>query len=162
MKESYLDQILEIEKSAYGSHHWSKDSFTMEIGNQLGNYFCAFDKKTNKLVGYCGFWIVFDEGHITTIAVHPDYKKKKIGERLLRHIIDTGYEKNAKWFTLEVRASNITAQNLYYKYDFKSIGVRRGYYQDNGEDALIMWTENIWSSGFKNKFKELKKTLKIS
>ena len=79
----------------------------------------------------------------------------RIGELLLRSMIEEGYKKEAKWFTLEVRASNFAAQNLYYKYGFKSLGSRKNYYQDNGEDALIMWTENIWYESFKSNYNQL-------
>lgn len=157
-----IDQIMGIESVSFGSHHWSDQSFISEIGNKLGNYFTALEKDTNKVVGYCGFWLICDEAHITTIAVHPEYRKNRIGEFLLQKMINTGYQKEAKWFTLEARASNIAAQGLYTKYGFKSLGLRKKYYQDNDEDALIMWTENIWESKFKNSFKELEENLKLS
>jgi ribosomal-protein-alanine N-acetyltransferase len=147
---------MEIEKVSFGTHHWSSDSFHSEIDNELGNYFTAINKDTNNVIGYGGYWLIFDEAHITTIAVDPKLRKNKIGEIILQHMITVGYEKKAKWFTLEVRAGNIPAQNLYKKYGFESLGVRKKYYQDNDEDALIMWTENIWDSKFKNKFQELK------
>jgi len=155
MQKQDLDEIMEIEKISFGPNHWSYESFVSEFVNRLGNYFTAINKNTHKVIGYCGFWLILDEAHITTIAVHPECRKQGIGEILLQKMINTGYEKEAKWFTLEVRASNISAQNLYYKYGFKSLGLRRKYYQDNQEDALIMWTENIWESKFKDKFQEL-------
>lgn len=157
LQKQDLDEIIEIEKISFGPHRWSYESFVSESVNRLGNYFTAINKKTHKVIGYCGFWLVIDEAHITTIAVHPEYRRQGIGELLLQKMINAGYEKEAKWFTLEVRASNISAQNLYYKYGFKSLGLRRKYYQDNQEDALIMWTENIWESKFKDKFHELQK-----
>jgi ribosomal-protein-alanine N-acetyltransferase len=156
MKVEDIDQIMEIEKVSFGPYHWSPQSFASEIDNKLGNYVTAIDQITKKVLGYCGFWLIFDEAHITTIAVHPEYRKKYIGELLLQNMIEMGYKSNAKWFTLEVRAGNISAQNLYYKYGFKSLGLRRKYYQDNDEDALIMWTENIWDTQFKSRLQELK------
>lgn len=159
MQDRDVEQIMEIEKVSFGGHHWSNQSFFSEIENNLGNYFTAIDNNSKKVIGYCGFWLICEEAHITTIAVHPEYRGNHIGELLLQKLINTGYEVNAKWFTLEVRASNVSAQNLYYKYGFQSLGVRRKYYQDNDEDALIMWTENIWDSKFKNKFKELEREL---
>jgi len=160
MQKEDVKQIMEIESVSFGSHHWTEHSFISEMNNPLGSYFTAIDKKKQKVIGYCGFWLICDEAHITTIAVHPDYRQNKIGELLLQKMINTGYSKMAKWFTLEVRASNIAAQGLYTKYDFKSLGTRKKYYQDNDEDALIMWTENIWDSKFKNKFSELEEKLK--
>lgn len=161
METTDIEQIMEIESEVFGVYHWTPQSFIGEIENDLGNYFAAVDQNINRVIGYGGFWLILDEAHVTTIAVHPDYRKKNIGERILQNMVEAGYAKNAKWFTLEVRASNIPAQNLYYKYGFKSLGLRRRYYQDNEEDALIMWTENIWDDSFKNLFQELKEKLKL-
>ncbi len=156
MHANDIEQIMKIESVSYGEFFWPFESFISEIRSEFGNYFAAENEKGD-IIGYAGFWLIFDEAHITTIAVHPKYRRQGLGEKLLQEMIETGYEKNAKWFTLEVRASNIAAQNMYYKYNFKSLGLRRKYYQDNDEDALIMWTENIWSSSFKDEFKKMKK-----
>jgi ribosomal-protein-alanine N-acetyltransferase len=102
-----------------------------------------------QVVGYTGLWLMVDEAHITTIAVHPKYRGAGLGELLLVRMIDTAQEIGARWLTLEVRKSNYVAQRLYEKYTFKEMGVRRRYYSDNGEDALVMWTEPIDSDRFK-------------
>lgn len=154
-----VPQIMEIESVSFGSHHWSDNSFYIEINNTLGNYFTAINEE-GKVLGYCGFWLICEEAHVTTIAVRPEFRKFKIGEMLIQSMIEQGYKKEAKWFTLEVRAGNIPAQNLYYKYGFKSLGIRKNYYQDNNEDALIMWTENIWGEEFKQNLEKLKTNLK--
>ena len=161
METKDIEQIMEIESSIFGEYHWTPQSFISEIENDLGNYFTAVDTETDQLIGSGGFWLIFDEAHITTIAVRTHLRNKGIGEILLQKMIDVGYAKNAKWFTLEVRAGNIPAQNLYYKYGFKSLGLRKKYYQDNDEDALIMWTENIWDTKFSSLFKDLKEKLKL-
>lgn len=150
-----IEQIMEIESVSHGEFFWPTEAFIAEIENDLAHYIVA-KTENGKITGYAGFWLVLDEAHITNIAVHPDYRRQGLGEKLLQKLIDTGYEKNVKWFTLEVRASNIAAQNMYYKYNFKSLGLRKKYYQDNEEDALVMWTENIWSSKFKEDFGKLK------
>lgn len=155
MQKNDIAQVMEIEAVSYGEFFWPNEAFKVEIDSDLGNYFVAEDKQ-GKIIGYAGFWLIMDEAHITTIAVHPHHRKKGLGEKLLQKLIDVGYEKNAKWFTLEVRASNLAAQNMYYKYKFKSLGLRKKYYQDNEEDAMIMWTENIWSASFKKAYEELK------
>jgi len=155
MQKKDIEQIMEIESVSFGNFYWTPKAFETEVDNKIGYYFTAEDEN-GRVVGYCGFWLILEEAHITTIAIHPDLRKQGLGEQLLQKMIDTGYEKNAKWFTLEVRASNIAAQNLYYKYDFKSLGLRRKYYQDNEEDAMIMWTENIWRDSFKNTFEKRK------
>lgn len=158
MAKSDVGQIMKIESVSFGTHHWSEDAFMSEIDNQLGNYIVVLDSK-GFLVGYGGFWLILEEAHITTIAVHPEFRKRRLGEYILQNLIDIGYKKEAKWFTLEVRASNVPAQALYHKYGFKSLGIRHGYYQDNGEDALIMWTENIWDNSFKSMFEAYKSSL---
>ena len=161
MEKQDVDGIMEIEKVSFGTYHWSRQSFLTEVNNQIGTYLTAIDKATNKVVGYCGFWLIIDEAHVTTIAVSPNYRGQNIGELLLQKMLQAGYTKKAKWFTLEVRASNVSAQGLYYKYNFKSLGSRRNYYQDNNEDALIMWTENIWSESYKTMFENNVKNLEI-
>ena len=148
MEKSDVDDVIELEKSAYGDHHWSKGSFLSELSNELAKYFSAFNQD-GKLVGYCGIWQILEEAHITNIAVSPEYRRKHIGEALLKKIIDTCYSNMVKYITLEVRVSNTPAIGLYEKYGFKSFGTRKGYYQDNNEDALIMWTENIFYDKFR-------------
>lgn len=164
MQKSQIDEVLKIEEQAYGDHHWSKDSFYGELSNDLAHYYSAFDLENN-LVGYAGSWQILDEAHITTIAVKPEFQRKKIGEALLDKILANCYKNEIKYITLEVRASNTPAISLYEKYGFKSLGTRKGYYQNNNEDALIMWTENIFWDKFKLKYetniKELKDKISI-
>jgi ribosomal-protein-alanine N-acetyltransferase len=111
------------------------------------------------IIGFAGLWLMVDEAHITTIAMHPDYRRLGLGEFLLVNLIDISYAISAKWVTLEVRVSNYAAQNLYRKYGFREAGLRHRYYSDNQEDALIMWTDEIHSPAYKQKFQELKATL---
>ena len=159
MQKSQIEEVLKIEEQAYGEHHWSKDSFYGELSNNLAHYYSAFDLDGN-LAGYAGSWLVIDEAHITTIAVKPELTRKKIGEALLCKIIDGCYKNEIKYITLEVRASNAPAIGLYEKYGFKSLGTRKGYYQNNNEDALIMWTENIFWDKFKTRYQENTEKLK--
>jgi [ribosomal protein S18]-alanine N-acetyltransferase len=111
------------------------------------------------IIGFAGLWLMVDEAHVTTIAMHPDCRQRGLGEFMLVSLIDIAYEIGAKWVTLEVRVSNYVAQNLYRKYGFREAGLRHRYYSDNQEDALIMWTDEIHSPGYKQKFQELKSTL---
>ncbi len=111
------------------------------------------------IIGFAGLWLMVDEAHITTIAMHPDHRRRGLGEFLLVSLIDIAYAIGAKWVTLEVRVSNYTAQNLYRKYGFREAGIRHRYYSDNQEDALIMWTDEINSPAYKQKFLELQATL---
>jgi ribosomal-protein-alanine N-acetyltransferase len=100
------------------------------------------------IVGYAGMWIMTDEAHITTIASQPAARGHGYGELLVLSLIDLAMSLGARWMTLEVRASNSVAQNLYRKYTFKEMGVRSRYYSDNGEDALVMWTDALDSESF--------------
>ena len=153
-----IDDVVQIESEAYGEHHWAKSSFYDEMNNNLAKYYCA---KTDegKMVAYAGIWNIIDEAHITTIAVKPEFMRRHIGEALITKILEGCYEAKIKYLTLEVRESNIPAIELYKKYGFSSLGTRKGYYQDNDESALIMWTENIFHEKFKKLFEENKRNL---
>jgi len=111
------------------------------------------------VIGFAGLWLMVDEAHITTIAMHPDYRRRGLGEFMLVSLIDIAYTIGAKWVTLEVRVSNYAAQNLYRKYGFREAGLRHRYYSDNQEDALIMWTDEINSPSYKQRFQDLKSAL---
>ncbi len=158
MTREHIDEIVALEAEAYGSHHWSRDSFLNEISNELAHYWCALDED-GSLTGYAGCWQILEEAHITTIAVSPKFRRHKIGEALLKTILDDCYKNMIKYITLEVRISNVPAISLYEKYGFKSLGSRKGYYQDNNEDALIMWTENIFYDKFKLLYEQNIKSL---
>jgi len=111
------------------------------------------------IVGFSGIWVLVDEAHITNIALRQKYQGKGLGELLLIATIDLASELKASMMTLEVRASNLVAQNLYGKYGFTQVGVRRGYYLDDREDAVIMSTESITSPSFQAQLKQLRETL---
>ena len=109
-----IDDVIRIEESAYGEHHWSKESFLNEINNDLAHYYAAFSP-SGSLIGYAGCWHILEEAHITTIAIAPDERRKKVGQALLKKIIDDCYKEKIKYITLEVRVSNTPAINLYTK-----------------------------------------------
>ncbi|HOR86619.1 MAG TPA: tRNA (adenosine(37)-N6)-threonylcarbamoyltransferase complex dimerization subunit type 1 TsaB [Bacillota bacterium] len=132
-----IDQVCEIENLSFAIP-WSRESFESELSqNNLARYIVA--KVNGKVVAYGGMWIILDEGHITNIAVHPDYRGQKIGEKLVEALLREAKESNAERITLEVRASNDAARKLYQKQGFTDGGIRKGYYGDNREDAIIMW-----------------------
>jgi ribosomal-protein-alanine N-acetyltransferase len=110
-------------------------------------------------IGFAGLWLMVDESHVTTIATHPDYRGRGVGELLLSSLIDISYEIGARVVTLEVRVSNLVAQNLYRKYGFREAGIRKRYYSDNHEDALIMWTPEIRTPDYREQFIRLKAVL---
>lgn len=150
-----IADILQIEELCYGEHHWSYESFATELSNKISSYKCVLDSK-NKCVGYVGMWKIVDEAHITNISVHPEYQNKKIAHRLLLDLIEECYFEKIKFITLEVRASNKKALHLYEKFGFNSLGLRKKYYQDNNEDAIIMWSNNIFDKQYKELYKNLK------
>ncbi len=110
------------------------------------------------IVGFVGIWTVADEAHITAIAVREGYRGRGIGELLMIATFLLTEQINAHYVTLEVRVSNTVAQNLYTKYGFTQNGIRRGYYLDNREDALVMSTPDITSPEFRRRIEELKQT----
>ncbi len=112
------------------------------------------------IVGFSGIWMLADEAHLTNIAVRRQYRGKGLGEFLVIATIDLATQLKASFITLEVRASNLVAQNLYHKYGFVQMGIRRGYYLDNREDAIIMSTDSITSESFQAQIRELREALK--
>ena len=119
----------------------------------------ALEAELRSIVGYAGLWLMTDEAHITTIAVDPDYQGNGIGELLLLGLIERSVQIGAHWLTLEVRVTNRVAQALYEKYTFKEMGLRRRYYSDNGEDALVMWTDPIESDSFQEAVRDNRERL---
>lgn len=137
MNEQDIDDVLEIEQKSFATP-WSREAFYNELTqNQFAVYVVLEEEE--KVIGYCGVWIVVDEAHITNVAMLPDYRGRKLGEALMRKIIEVAVEMGAKTMTLEVRVSNFTAQSLYRKLGFQDGAIRKNYYTDNQEDALVMW-----------------------
>ncbi len=117
---------------------WSEESFAKEIReNRLALYIVA--EIGERMVGYAGLWCIADEGHITNVAVHPGFRRRGIGEALVTVLLDHTEKNGVLNHTLEVRASNDAAISLYSKFGFQPAGLRKKYYEDNGEDAIIMW-----------------------
>jgi ribosomal-protein-alanine N-acetyltransferase len=119
----------------------------------------AMPPEAANIVAFSGLWHMVNEAHITTIAAHPDYRGRGVGELMLSSLIGVAYTVHARYVTLEVRVSNYVAQNLYRKYGFTQTGVRRRYYSDNHEDAFVMSTENITSDTYRERYAELRARL---
>ena len=136
MTENDIDDVLEVSTLSL-KETWSKDSFKNEISNPLAKYLVA--SVDDKVIGFAGLWTICDEGHITNIAVHPKFRGYGIGSKLVKSLIDNSEKWLIHSLTLEVRSSNTIAQNLYKKFGFKEEGLRKHYYPDNKEDAIIMW-----------------------
>ncbi|MBM7615421.1 ribosomal protein S18-alanine N-acetyltransferase [Alkaliphilus hydrothermalis] len=139
MEVKDLNEVVVIEEKSFPTP-WTRSSFEKEVKkNLLARYFVATYEE--KVVAYGGMWLIIDEAHITNIAVHPEYRGRKIGKILVEGMIQEAISLGMERMTLEVRTSNITAQDLYKSLGFLSCGIRPGYYQDNGEDAMIMWKD---------------------
>ena len=130
-------RMAEIEKLSF-PRPWSEKAFYDEIvNNNIAIYVVA--EADGLVVAYAGVWIVVDEGYITQIAVHPDYRGRGIGEAVVAAMLEEAESRGAASQTLEVRESNLKAQALYRKLGFIPAGLRYGFYEDNGENAVIMW-----------------------
>lgn len=117
---------------------WTLDSFYYEMNeNQFAHYLVA--EQEGEIVGFCGLWLVIDAAQITNVAIVEKMRGQKLGEALMREAIRISKETSMDVMTLEVRVSNVIAQNLYRKLGFQDGSIRKGYYSDNGEDALLMW-----------------------
>ncbi len=136
MREEDLDEIMEIEEVSFPSP-WMRRQFSQELEASPFSHFLVA-KREGQLVGYSGFWLVAGEAHIGNLAVHPHFRRCKIGEKLLLAMLEQAGAKGARKVSLEVRAGNIAAQNLYQKFGFCKAATRPGYYVLTQEDAIIM------------------------
>lgn len=137
MKTEDIEQVLNVEKQSF-TLPWSREAFFNELNhNEYAVYMVIEDE--GKIAGYCGAWIVIDESHITNIAILPEYRGQKLGEALLRKMIEISISMGVVRMTLEVRVSNAVAISLYEKLGFQKGGIRKRYYTDNQEDAYVMW-----------------------
>lgn len=132
--------VKEISDLSFSSP-WSLLSMEKELINKNAVYIVV--KLGSKVVAFGGMWIIFDEGHITNIAVHPDFRRNNFGDIVVENLIKIAKDKNMASLTLEVRSSNIAAINLYKKHNFSVEGIRKNYYQNPREDGYIMWNHNI-------------------
>jgi ribosomal-protein-alanine N-acetyltransferase len=139
LTEKDLDQIMAIERLSF-PYPWSKYAFRQELRNRFSRLFgiTVLQDDNNSLAGYLCMWLIKDEGHITNIAIHPRFRQQGLARRLLDFARRQALLAGAEQLTLEVRRSNLTAINFYQKEGFQPVGVRKGYYYEDGEDALIM------------------------
>lgn len=142
MTIDHINDVMTIEELCFTTP-WSKAALIEEVkSNRLARYIVAVS--SGKVIGYAGFWKIIDEGHITNIAVHPEFQGAGVGNCLMYNLLELARRENIKKLTLEVRAGNAKARNLYRKHGFTECGIRKGYYSDNKEDAIIMWkTEGL-------------------
>ncbi len=125
-----------------------------QLGRRAGN-----DLGEGSIIGFSGFWILFDEAHITTIGVDPRFRRRHLGELLLLDMVEAARRQGARYLSLEVRKSNASAIRLYEKYDFSIRGVKPRYYTDDGEDAFVMWSGDIRTPEFRERLQALRADL---
>jgi ribosomal-protein-alanine N-acetyltransferase len=136
MREEHVAGVAVLE-TVTNQAPWSERSLHAEVHNPQATYFVAL--QSDAVVGFAGYWTVVDESHITNVAVHPDHRRKGLARRLMRAILEDAVAKGLTCSTLEVRAGNEAALNLYESLGFVRCGLRKGYYPNNREDAVIMW-----------------------
>ena len=132
-----IDAVAEMERQIF-SLPWSRDAFRRELEENVIARYLVLEEE-GRVVAYGGVWLVIDEAHVTNIAVHPDARGKGYGERIVRALMRLAADTCMGMITLEVRRSNTAAQALYRKVGFQDVGYRKRYYEDNQEDALIMY-----------------------
>ena len=147
MKVRDIPDVYQIECACFRSP-WSKLSLLSEMRNSIAHYFVGEIK--NEIVAYGGMWVLYDEAHITNIAVLQEHRGKGIAKALMLELMRCAVKSGASKMTLEVRETNSIAQNLYCKFDFYQNGFRPRYYEDTGEGAIIMWNDSIQKTLEKN------------
>jgi ribosomal-protein-alanine N-acetyltransferase len=159
--------VMRIESLSFTTT-WPPSAFASELNdNKLAHYYvgrvahpgAAGARQGGETVAYGGIWVILEDSHITTIAVHPDWRGMKYGEEVLVHLLHQAIDRGASWITLEARESNVVAQNLYRKYGFTIVSTRRAYYSDNGENAVVMWAGNLRGELYRNRLAALEMQL---
>ncbi|HKG56063.1 MAG TPA: ribosomal protein S18-alanine N-acetyltransferase [Candidatus Limnocylindrales bacterium] len=152
-----LPAVHAIEQASFTTP-WPPHAYRSELEtNRLATYIVA--RLDDDVVGYAGMWLMLDEAHITTFAVHPGWRRRRIGERLLLTLLDVAVSRRAREATLEVRLSNLAARRLYEKYGFRPVGLRPRYYSDDNEDALIMTTDRLDDARMRRRVERLREEL---
>ncbi len=155
-----LPSVQLIERASFTTP-WPPQAYRQELeSNRLAAYLVGLIGE--EIVAYGGIWLMVDEAHVTTFAVHPRYRRRRIGERLLLSLLDLSVDRHAREATLEVRLSNLAARRLYEKYGFRPVGLRPRYYSDNQEDALIMTTEPLAGAPMRERLARLREALDAS
>lgn len=142
IRKMYIEDVpavYRVEEASFSSP-WNEETYEQEINhNDFAHYFVVEIEEV--IIGYIGLWLVYDDAQVTNIAILPEYRGYKIGEKLFGYALQYTIQQGAKRLSLEVRKSNIPAQNLYRKFGLVPGGVRKNYYPDDGEDALVMWVD---------------------
>ena len=154
MREEDVPTIQEIERHIF-STPWPRNAYYRELASRNSAYYIVLRREAAgdpEIVGYGGMWRMYDEAHVTTIGVRRDLHHRGFGRILFAGLVQASYDMGAKWITLEVRTTNENAMHMYEGFGFKVIGRRKGYYTDNGEDAIVMWSDSIHSPRFRSAY----------
>jgi ribosomal-protein-alanine N-acetyltransferase len=138
MLEVDLTRVVEIEKASMPSP-WSKELFEEELRRERAQYFVV--EKDGVVAGYMGYWEAPEEAHIINLAIGPEFRKQGLGQEMIERCLDFAIKRGARLATLEARESNEAARNLYEKCNFRTVAIRKKYYSDNQEDAVVMIKE---------------------
>lgn len=141
-----IDGILAVEAESF-TNPWTRDMYLAELENRGVSFFFLAKNEAGQIVGFCSFWYVLDEVHVNNLAVLPEYRRRGVASSILKRMFTETRRMGAKRVTLEVRRSNLAAQHLYENFGFAVAGVRRGYYRQPEEDALILWREGVPQNG---------------
>ena len=153
MRRRHLKGVMAIERRVY-PRPWSPNLFLAEMNEPRDRLYLAA-REGREVVGYGGMMVTGEEAHITTIAVDPDHHRRKIGTRLLYELIQGGLGLGATAVSLEVRVTNWGAQSMYSRFGFAPVGVRKNYYQETNEDAVIMWVDQIRTPEYRRRLDRL-------
>ncbi len=153
MRRRHLRGVMAIERRVY-PRPWSPNLFLSEMSESANRRYLVA-RIDREVVGYGGLICYGEEAHITNVAVDPEYQRRKIATRLLYDLIRAAAEMQADAVSLEVRVTNWGAQRLYGTFGFRPVGIRKNYYQEIGEDALIMWVDGIRSADYRRRLRQL-------
>ena len=165
MREADIATVQEIERAIF-STPWPRNAYYRELASRASAHYVVLRQEgpverpagyriadfDSTIIGYGGMWRMYDEAHVTTIGVRYDLQHRGHGRVLFAGLVQAAYDMGAKWVTLEVRTSNENAMKMYETFGFKVIGRRKGYYTDNGEDAIVMWSDSIHSPRFRRAY----------
>ncbi len=164
MREADIATVQEIEREIFATP-WPRNAYFRELASRSSAHYVVLRQEgivrpagyqgselDPTIVGYGGMWRMYDEAHVTTIGVRRELHHQGLGRILFAGLIQAAYDMGAKWVTLEVRTSNEHAMRMYEAFSFKVIGRRKGYYTDNGEDAIVMWSDSIHSPRFRRAY----------
>ncbi|MDO4544142.1 MAG: ribosomal protein S18-alanine N-acetyltransferase [Clostridia bacterium] len=147
MQKRDIDAVFEIEKLSFRSP-WSKLSLQSELKNEVAHYYVL--TREGKVAAFLGMWLLYDEAHVTNVAVHPMHRRAGLGRLLMLYSMRAALRLGATAMTLEVRETNVAAQTMYRGLDFSKQGYRPRYYSDTGEGALLLWNNDIAETVEKN------------